>query len=85
MKTYNHSGAALQETDTIMFVPRDWNDRPNPVPSGLLFSHDCSMQRLEKALSDSSETLYEIRQQGFDCLASSDCHGRQYFQMMMSL
>ena len=85
MIMYDDIGMVSANSDTQMYIPRDWNDQPNPVPSGLLFSHDHAFQRLEKALSGSCEAPDEIRQQGFDCLTGSDCHGRQYFQMMMSL
>lgn len=85
MKIVEDMDLFLKDPDPVMYIPRDWNDRPNPVPSGLLFSHDFSFQRLEKALLDSQESLDEIHKQGFDCLASRDFHGRQYFQMMMSL
>ena len=68
-----------------MRIPCDWNDKPNPVPSGLLFTHNKAMQRLEKALALSPETMQEIQKSGLDCLSSSDYLGHQYFQMMLSV
>ena len=67
-----------------MHIPRDWNDKPNPIPSGLLYSHNNAMQRLEKALAQAPRDMEDIRISGYDCMATSDFHGRQYFQMMMS-
>ena len=68
-----------------MRIPCDWNDKPNPVPSGLLFTHDMAMQRLEKALSQSPAAMEEIHRSNLDCLSTSDYLGHQYFQMMLSI